>query len=98
MDTHLADFTILTPEQIKHIQSVEPAMLSFMIQHEDTTEVYINGFLKVPQQNSVQDPEKHPELHSFQTSTGPTQRSAQKNDKKVKRSSWNSTIILPDIV
>ena len=50
MDTHLAGFKILTPEQIKHIQPVEPALLSFMIQHEETTEVHINELLKVPQQ------------------------------------------------
>ena len=55
MDTHLADFKILTPEQIKHIQPVDPALLSFMIQHEETTEVYINELLKVPQQNSEQE-------------------------------------------
>ena len=55
MDTHLADFKILTPEQIKHIQPVDPALLSFMIQHEETTEVYINEPLKVPQQNSEQE-------------------------------------------
>ena len=47
-DTHLADFKIVTPEQIKHIQPVDPAMLSFMIQHEVTTEIYINELLKVP--------------------------------------------------
>ena len=57
MDTHLADFKILTPEQIKQIQPVDPALLSFMIQHEqheETTEVYINELLTVPQQNSQQ--------------------------------------------
>ena len=54
-DTHLADFKILTPEQIKHIQPVDPALLSFMIQHEETTEVCINELLKVPQQNSDQE-------------------------------------------
>ena len=54
-DTHLADFKILTPEQIKHIQPVDPAMLSFMIQHEDTTEIYINELLKVPSQNPEQE-------------------------------------------
>ena len=53
-DTHLADFKILTPEQIKHIQPVDPAMLSFMIQHEETTEIYINELLKVPSQNPEQ--------------------------------------------
>ena len=37
-DTPLADFKILTPQQIKHIEPVDPAMLSFMLQHEKTTE------------------------------------------------------------
>ena len=55
MDTHLADFKILTPEQIKHIQPVDPALLSFMIQHEETTEVHINELLKVPQQSPEQE-------------------------------------------
>ena len=50
-DNHLADFKILTPEQIKHIQPVDLAMLSFMIQHEDTTEIYIIGLLKAPPPN-----------------------------------------------
>ena len=55
IDTHLADFKILTPEQIKHIQPVDPAMLSFMIQHEETTDVYINELLKIPQPNPEQE-------------------------------------------
>ena len=55
IDTHLADFKIFTPEQIKHIQPVDPAMLSFMIQHEETTDVYINELLKVPQPNPEQE-------------------------------------------
>ena len=42
LDTHSADFKILTPEQINHTQSMDPALLSFMIQYEETTEVYIN--------------------------------------------------------
>ena len=54
-DTHLADFKVLTPEQIRHMQTVDPAMLSFMIQHEDTTEIYLNEFLKVPSQNPEQE-------------------------------------------
>ena len=54
-DTHLADFKILTPEQIKHKQPVDPAMLSFMIQHEDTTEIHINELLKVPSPNPEQE-------------------------------------------
>ena len=54
-DTHLAHFKILTPEQIKHIQPVDPAILSFMIQHEETTEVYIIELSKVPSQNPEQE-------------------------------------------
>ena len=53
-DTHLADFKQLTPEQKKHIQPVDPAMLSFMIQHEDTTKIYIYELLKVSPQNPDQ--------------------------------------------
>ena len=51
-DTHLADFMIFTTEQIKHLQPVNPALLSFMIQHGDTSEIYINELLKVPPLNS----------------------------------------------
>ena len=58
-DTHLAEFKILTPEQNKHIQPVDPAMLSFMKQHEDTTEIYINEHLKVPSQNPEQEQESY---------------------------------------
>ena len=55
-DTHIADSKILTtPEQIKHIQPVDPAMLSFLIQHEDTTGIYVNELLKVPPQNPEQE-------------------------------------------
>ena len=64
-DPHLADFKNLTPEQIKHIQPVDPAMLSFMIQHEDTTEIYINELLKV----SSQDPDQ--ESYWFPTPDDP---------------------------
>ena len=55
LDTHLADFKIMTPEQFKHIQPVDPALLSFMIQHEETTDIYINEFHKVPKTNSEQE-------------------------------------------
>ena len=34
LDTHLADFKLLTPEQIKYIQPVDTALLSFMVQYE----------------------------------------------------------------
>ena len=51
MDTDIADFKILTPEQIKPIQSVDPALLTLMIQQEEKTDVYINELLNVLQQN-----------------------------------------------
>ena len=54
LDTHLADFKILAPEQVKYIQPVDPALLSFMIKHEDTSEIYLNELLKVPPQNQEQ--------------------------------------------
>ena len=53
-DTLLADFKILTPEQKKHIQPVNHAMLYFMIQHEDPTEIYIIELLKNPPENPDQ--------------------------------------------
>ena len=52
----LAAFKIFTPEQINQIQPVDRAMLSFIIQHEDTTEIYINELLKVPSKNPEQEP------------------------------------------
>ena len=54
-DTHLADFKILIPKQIKQVQPVHPALLSSMIQHEETTENHTNEPLEVPQQNSEQE-------------------------------------------
>ena len=55
LDTHSAEFKILTPEKIKHIQPVDTALLSFMIQYEETTQVNMNELLKVPQPNTEQD-------------------------------------------
>ena len=55
VDTHLADFKILTPEQIKYIQPVDPTLLSFMMQHDDTSEIYLHELLKVPPQNQEQE-------------------------------------------
>ena len=52
LTTHSAFFKILIPERIKHIQPVDAALLSFMIQHEETTDVYINELVKVPQPNT----------------------------------------------
>ena len=54
LDTHFAVFTILTPKKIKHIQSVDPALLFFMLQYEDITEVYKNEIFKVPQPTTRQ--------------------------------------------
>ena len=42
-------------KKIKHVQPVDPALLSFMVQNEDTTELYINKFLKVPPDISEQE-------------------------------------------
>ena len=55
LDTHLADFKILTPEQIKYIQPVDPTILSFMMQHDDTSEIYLHELLKVPPHNQEQE-------------------------------------------
>ena len=55
LDTHIADFKKLTPEQIKYIQPVDPALLKFVILHVDTSEIYLNELLKVPSQNQEQE-------------------------------------------
>ena len=56
LDAHLADFKMLIPEQIKHIQPLHPAILCWaMIQHEVTTKIYINELSKVPPQNVKQE-------------------------------------------
>ena len=47
-DTHLADFRVLTPEQLKHIKPFNPSMLTFIKhQHIEVTDVYLNELLKV---------------------------------------------------
>ena len=47
-DTHLADFRVLTPEQLKHIKPINPSMLTFIMhQHTEVTDVYLNERLKV---------------------------------------------------
>ena len=60
LDTHLADFKILTPEQIKYIQAVDPTLLSFMMQHDDTSGIYLHELLKVPSQNQEQETYRFP--------------------------------------
>ena len=52
-DTHLADFRVLTPEQIKYLKPVNPATLNFIVnQHTEATEVYLNELLKVNPPNN----------------------------------------------
>ena len=47
-DTHLADFWVLTPEQLKFIKPINPSTLTFIMhQHTEVTEVYPNELLKV---------------------------------------------------
>ena len=47
-DTHLADFRVLTPEQLKYIKPINPSMLTFIMhQHTEVTDVYLNELLKV---------------------------------------------------
>ena len=47
IDTHMADFRVLTPEQIKHIKPVDPSTLTFMMhQHMENTDLYLNQLMK----------------------------------------------------
>ena len=47
-DKHLADFRVLTPEQLQHIKPINPSMLTFIMhQHTEVTDVYLNELLKV---------------------------------------------------
>ena len=47
-DTHLADFRVLTPEQLKYIKPINPATLTFIMhQHTEVTDVYLNELRKV---------------------------------------------------
>ena len=40
VDTHMTDFQVLTPEQIKHIKPVDPSTLTFMMQqHIENTDL-----------------------------------------------------------
>ena len=48
IDTHLADFRVLTPEQLKYIKAINPSMLTFIMhQHTEVTDVYLIELLKV---------------------------------------------------
>ena len=47
--THVANFSILTPEQMKYIQPVDPATIRYLLgnNHHDALQ-YVNGLLKIP--------------------------------------------------
>ena len=56
VDTHLADFRVLTPEQIKHIKPVDPSTLTFMMhQHMENTDLYLNQLMKTHQSSDEQE-------------------------------------------
>ena len=47
-DTHLADFRVLTSEELKYIKPINPSMLTFIMhQHTEGTDVCLNELLKV---------------------------------------------------
>ena len=47
VDTHMADFSVLTPEQIKHIKPVDRSTLTFMMhQHTENTDLFLNQLMK----------------------------------------------------
>ena len=47
VDTLMADFRVLTPEQIKHIKPLDPSTLTFMMhQHAENTDLYLNQLKK----------------------------------------------------
>ena len=55
VDTHMADFRVLTPEQIKHIKPVDPSTLTFMMhQHTGNTDLYLNQLMKTKQTSDEQ--------------------------------------------
>ena len=56
IDTHMADFQVLTPEQIKHIKPVDPSTLTFMMhQHMENTDLYLNQLMKPNQSSDEQE-------------------------------------------
>ena len=56
IDTHMADFRVLTPEQIKHIKPVDPSTLTFMMhQHMENTDLYLNQLMKTNQSSDEQE-------------------------------------------
>ena len=56
IDTHMTDFRILTPEQIKHIKPDDPSTLTFMMhQHMDNTYLYLNQLMKTNHSSDEQE-------------------------------------------
>ena len=56
VDTHMADFRVLTPEQIKHIKPVDPSTHTFMMhQHIENTDLYLNQLMKTNQSSDEQE-------------------------------------------
>ena len=66
IDTHMADFRVLTPEQIKHIKPVDSSTLTFMMhQHMENTDLYLNQMVKTNQSSD------EPETYWFPTPEEP---------------------------
>ena len=56
VDTHMADFLVLTPQQIKHIKPVATSTLTFMMhQHMENTDLYLNQLMKTNQSSEEQE-------------------------------------------
>ena len=56
VDTHMADFRVLTPEQIKHIKPVDPSTFTFMMhQHIENTDLYFNQLMKTNQSSDEEE-------------------------------------------
>ena len=56
IDTHMADFRVLTAEQIKHIKPVDPSTLTFMMhQHMENTDLDLNQLMKANQSSDEQE-------------------------------------------
>ena len=56
VDTHMADFRVLIPEQIKRIKPVDPSTLTFMMhQHMENTNLYLNQLMKTNQSSDLQE-------------------------------------------
>ena len=56
VDTHMADFRVLTPEQIKHIKPVDPSTLTFLMhQHIENTDLYLNQLMKTNHPSDEQE-------------------------------------------